>query len=336
MSSKSNNDVIYLTRAVSVLKLRTSSGLEDLNCATSTLLLPVNVNRPPATVPAPNHNLRKSSAMFRSLCRLCFGFLIARCRITTGAWPRTAQGVDRRWAEQSRGLADNDEDDEELSRRDETVHRRCRHGGPEGHRPELQAGFQQIRRRDQQLRSRCGGLAERNSEGVRRVRQRGGGFVVVHAADNCFPEWPAYNEMIGLGGWGGRTEKDGPYVYVNDKGEVVRDDNTGQRRQSRAQWEFPSSFATPTIRSPKACRPNGCMRRTSFTTSCAGRRRICRFWRLRNLQVTGRNEPMIFTIDYGKGRVFHTPMGHAEYSDGMRWISSRHCNAAPNGRPPAK
>ncbi|MFZ9091555.1 MAG: ThuA domain-containing protein, partial [Planctomycetaceae bacterium] len=35
----------------------------------------------------------------------------------------------------------------------------------------------------------------------------GGGFVVIHAANNSFPEWPAYNEMIGLGGWGGRTEK---------------------------------------------------------------------------------------------------------------------------------
>jgi type 1 glutamine amidotransferase len=29
---------------------------------------------------------------------------------------------------------------------------------------------------------------------------------------------------------------------------------------------------------------------------------------------SGRHEPMIFTIDYGKGRVFHTPMGHADYS----------------------
>lgn len=38
----------------------------------------------------------------------------------------------------------------------------------------------------------------------------GGGFVSVHAADNSFPLWTEYNKMIGLGGWGGRTEKSGP------------------------------------------------------------------------------------------------------------------------------
>src|SRR4051812_36541738 len=37
----------------------------------------------------------------------------------------------------------------------------------------------------------------------------GGGFVAVHAADNAFPEWPEYNAMIGVGGWGGRNEKSG-------------------------------------------------------------------------------------------------------------------------------
>ena len=33
---------------------------------------------------------------------------------------------------------------------------------------------------------------------------------------------------------------------------------------------------------------------------------------------TGDHEPMIWTVNYGKGRVFHTPMGHD--LDGMRCV----------------
>src|SRR5438445_2009768 len=55
----------------------------------------------------------------------------------------------------------------------------------------------------------------------------GGGFVAVHAADNAFPDWPEYNEMIGLGGWNNRTEEDGPYVRVSD-GRLVRDPSPGR------------------------------------------------------------------------------------------------------------
>ena len=55
----------------------------------------------------------------------------------------------------------------------------------------------------------------------------GGGLVVVHAADNSFPDWPAYNRMIGLGGWGGRNEKSGPYVYFDEEGKIVRDASAG-------------------------------------------------------------------------------------------------------------
>src|SRR3954468_16283464 len=44
----------------------------------------------------------------------------------------------------------------------------------------------------------------------------GGGFVSVHAADNAFPEWAAFNEMIGLGGWNDRNEKSGPYLRLRD------------------------------------------------------------------------------------------------------------------------
>ena len=57
---------------------------------------------------------------------------------------------------------------------------------------------------------------------------KGGGLVSVHAADNAFPEWPAYNEMIGIGGWRGRTEKAGPMWYYKD-GKLASDPAPGHR-----------------------------------------------------------------------------------------------------------
>src|SRR3954469_13335031 len=44
----------------------------------------------------------------------------------------------------------------------------------------------------------------------------GGGLVIVHAADNAFPGWKAYNEMIGVGGWRNRNENAGPHWFVKD------------------------------------------------------------------------------------------------------------------------
>src|SRR5919108_2561530 len=54
----------------------------------------------------------------------------------------------------------------------------------------------------------------------------GGGLVSVHAADNAFAEWPEYNEMIGVGGWGNRDERAGPYWYFKDNA-LVRDEAPG-------------------------------------------------------------------------------------------------------------
>jgi len=38
----------------------------------------------------------------------------------------------------------------------------------------------------------------------------GGGLVIVHAADNAFPDWKAYNLMTRIGGWRNRNEPSGP------------------------------------------------------------------------------------------------------------------------------
>src|SRR5262249_42646600 len=54
----------------------------------------------------------------------------------------------------------------------------------------------------------------------------GGGFVVVHAADNAFPQWKAYNEMIGIGGWRGRNEKSGSLWYYLE-GKLTSDPSPG-------------------------------------------------------------------------------------------------------------
>lgn len=42
----------------------------------------------------------------------------------------------------------------------------------------------------------------------------------MHAADNAFHHWKAYNEMIGVGGWRGRNEASGPYAWMHQGDEL--------------------------------------------------------------------------------------------------------------------
>ena len=85
----------------------------------------------------------------------------------------------------------------------------------------------------------------------------GGNLVVVHAADNSFPKWKEFNEMIGLGGWGGRNEKDGPYVYWKD-GKIVRDNSKGRGGSHGRPWEYKVIVREKDHPSPVACQPSFC------------------------------------------------------------------------------
>lgn len=146
----------------------------------------------------------------------------------------------------------------------------------------------------------------------------GGGFVVVHAADNAFGDWKEYNEIIGLGGWGGRSEKSGPYIYLDERGKLVRDDKAGSGGHHGAQHDFliitrndehPITKGLPhqwmhvkdelydLLRGPGE---NMQVLATAYADPKFG--------------GSGRHEPMIMAIEYGQGRCFHTPMGHGNDS----------------------
>jgi type 1 glutamine amidotransferase len=141
----------------------------------------------------------------------------------------------------------------------------------------------------------------------------GGGLVVVHAADNAFPNWPEYNLMIGIGGWRGRNEHAGPMWYFKD-GKLVRDDSAGSAGAHGARLPFQVVTREPehpimkglpvawmhapdelyaTLRGPGK-------NMTVLATAHSDPRN----------KGTGRDEPMLMVMSDGKGRIFHTTMGH--------------------------
>ncbi len=142
----------------------------------------------------------------------------------------------------------------------------------------------------------------------------GGGVVVYHAADNAFPNWPEYNEIIGLGGWGGRNEKDGPMVRYRD-GEVVLDTTPGRAGRHPKRQEFrvvardrehPIVRGLPEVWMHTADELYGMLRgpARNLTVLATG------YSDPKQRNGTGENEPVLFTIRYGEGRVFHDVLGH--------------------------
>jgi len=159
---------------------------------------------------------------------------------------------------------------------------------------------------------------EATQKALEEYMKNGGGFVSVHAADNCFPDWHEYNRMIGLGGWGGRNEKHGPYVYYTNEGELVRDPSPGSAGAHGPQHQFhvtvrvddhPITKGMPKVwlTAQDECYAKLRGPAEDMTILATGKD-------ISGKAPTDRHEPMLMVLDYGKGRVFHTTLGHDDYS----------------------
>jgi type 1 glutamine amidotransferase len=141
----------------------------------------------------------------------------------------------------------------------------------------------------------------------------GGGLVVVHGADNSFPDWPAFNQMTGVGGWRGRSEKAGPIWYFKDGG-LVPDDSAGPAGSHGLRLPFqvvtrspehPIMRGLPRVWMHAADELYAKLRgpgkdMTVLATAHSDPKN----------KGTDRDEPSMVVLKYGKGRVFHTMMGH--------------------------
>mgnify|MGYP000399699069 CR=1 FL=1 len=147
--------------------------------------------------------------------------------------------------------------------------------------------------------------------------KNGGGFVSYHAADNAFGDQADYNEMIGLGGWGGRNAKSGPYLRLTD-GTWKQEESPGPCGGHGAQQEFIVETFAPGHPIMKGLPPRWMHAKDELYHSLRGP--------AKNLSVLGhalsdqthKQEPILMAISYGKGRVFHTTLGHyLEALDGL-------------------
>jgi type 1 glutamine amidotransferase len=138
------------------------------------------------------------------------------------------------------------------------------------------------------------------------------GLVIVHAANNSFPGWGEYNAMIGMG-W--RDNRFGDRLVVDDQGKekrvpkgdgpgaghgpqhafkvTVRDADHPVTKGMPREWLHAQDELYQGMRGPAQ---NVHLLATAYSD--------------KKYRGTGEHEPMIWTVAYGKGRVFHTPMGH--------------------------
>jgi type 1 glutamine amidotransferase len=143
--------------------------------------------------------------------------------------------------------------------------------------------------------------------------RNGGGLVSVHAADNAFPGWQAFNEMIGVGGWRGRREQAGPYWFIKD-GTLTSDTSAGPAGSHGRRVPFQVTVRDRSHPITKGLPPVWMHQGDELYARMRGPGRnmtvLATAFSDPQNNGSGRDEPQLMVLSYGKGRIFHTTMGH--------------------------
>ena len=161
--------------------------------------------------------------------------------------------------------------------------------------------------------------------------------MIVHAANNAFPEWAEFNKMIGLG-W--RDANFGDRLTIDDKGQAVRTPKgEGPGAGHGSQHEFAIVIRDRThpvmVGLPAEWMHAKDELYHGQRGPAASMNVLATAHAAKQVGGTDAHEPMVWWIPYGQGKVFTTVMGHADYSMqcvGFQTIVNRGTEWAATGK----
>ncbi|MEZ6066395.1 MAG: ThuA domain-containing protein [Planctomycetaceae bacterium] len=149
-------------------------------------------------------------------------------------------------------------------------------------------------------------------ESFEEFMRAGGGMVNVHAANNPFPDWDAFNQMIGLA-W--RPAAFGDRLVLNDQGDEVRTvkgEGPGAGHGPQHAYEVVVRDAEHPVMQgfPRAWLHPADELYHGQRGPASGMHILATAYSAPDQKGTSFHEPMVWWIQHGEGRVFTTLLGH--------------------------